>query len=83
MRYDTPARWADYISITECDQFPFAYCATHWVKYKKVVDRAVAIWPYIKKVVEKWEKLAPSKRPKGKNYQTVLAAIKITLLQQS
>ena len=38
MLYDTPARWADYISITECDQFPFAYCAAHWVKYKKVVD---------------------------------------------
>ena len=73
---DTPARQADYISITECDKFPFAYCTTCWVEDKKVADRAVEIWPNIKKVVEKWEKLAPSKRPKGKNYQTVLAAFK-------
>ena len=64
--HDTPARRADYISITECDKFPFAYCATRWVEDKKVADRAVEIWPNIKKVVEKWEKLAPSKRPKEK-----------------
>ena len=78
--YDTPARRADYISITECDKFPFAYCATRWVEEKKVVDRAVEIWLNIKKVVEKWEKLAPSKRSKGKNYQKVLAAIKDNLI---
>ena len=78
--HDTPARRADYISITECDKFPFAYCATRWVEDKKVADRAVEIWPNIKKVVEKWEKLAPSERPKGKNYQTVLAAIKDNLI---
>ena len=78
--HDTPARRADYISITECDKFPFAYCATRWVEDKKVADRAVEIWPKIKRVVEKWEKLAPSKRPKGKNYQTVIAAIKDYLI---
>ena len=78
--HDTSARRADYISITECDKFPFAYCATRWVEDKKVADRAVEIWPNIKKVVEKWEKLAPSERPKGKNYQTVLAAIKDNLI---
>ena len=81
--YDTPARRADYISITECDKFLFAYCATRWVEEKKVVDRAVEIWLNIKKVVEKWEKLAPSKRSKEKNYQKVLQLSKITLLQQS
>ena len=80
MLHDTPARQADYISITECDQFPFAYCATCWVEYKKVAHRVVEIQPNIKKVVEKWEKLTPSKRPKGKNYQTVLAAIKDYLI---
>ena len=74
--HDTPARRADYISIAECNKFPFAYCATRWVEDKKVADRAVEIWPNIKRVVEKWEKLASSKRPKGKNYQTVLASIK-------
>ena len=68
MLHDTPARRADYISITECDQFPFAYCATCWVEYKKVADQVVEIWSNIRKVVEKWEKLTPSKRPKGKNY---------------
>lgn len=77
--HDTPARRADYISITECDEFPFAFCATRWVEDMKVANRAVELWPNIKKVVEKWEKLAPSKRPKGKNYQTVLAAIKDNL----
>ena len=47
---------------------------------KKVEGRTVYIWPNIKKVVEKWEKLTPSKKPKGKNYQTVLAAIKDNLI---
>ena len=59
---------------------PFAYCASRWVEDKKVADRAVEIWPNIKKGVEKWEKLAPSKRLKGKNYQTVFAAIKDNLV---
>lgn len=56
--HDTPARWTDYISITECNKFPFAYCATCWVEDKKVADRIVEVWPNIKKVVEKWEKFA-------------------------
>ena len=51
--HDTPARRADYISISECYTFPFTYCATLWVEDKKVVDRAVEIWPNVKKVVKK------------------------------
>ena len=78
--HETHATRTDYVSITECGKFPFAYCATLWVKDKKVGDRAVEIWPKIKKVVEKWEKLAPSKRPKVKNIRQFLQLSKITLL---
>ena len=53
--HGTPARRADYISITECDKFPFGYRANCWVKDMKVSDQAVEIWSNIKKVVEKWQ----------------------------
>ena len=45
-----------------------------------MADRALEIWPNIKKVAQKWEKITPSKTPKEKNYQTALTAIKDNLI---
>ena len=47
-----------------------------------MADRALEIWPNIKKVAQKWEKITPSKTPKKKkkNYQTAITAIKDNLI---
>ena len=46
--------------------FPFSFCATRW---------AIEIWVNICKIIDVWQKLAPSERPKCKSYTTVVAAV--------
>ena len=72
---DSPARRADYISVTGSTLFPFSFCATRWVEDKKGADRAIEIWVNICKVIDVWQKLAPSKRSRCKSYTTVVTAI--------
>ena len=38
--YDTPACWADYVSVTQSSEYPLFFCATRWVEDKKVSDSA-------------------------------------------
>ena len=73
--HDSPARRADYISVTGSTLFPFSFCATRWVEDKKVADRTVEIWVNTCKIIDAWQKLAPSKRPKCKSYTTVVTAV--------
>ena len=68
--HDSPARRADYISVTGSTLFPFSFCGTRWVEDKKVADRTVEIWVNTCKIIDAWQKLAPSKRPKCKSYTT-------------
>ena len=72
---DSPARRADYISVTGSTLFPFSFCATRWVEDKKGADRAIEIWVNICEVIDVWQKLAPSKRSRCKSYTTVVTAI--------
>ena len=82
--HDTPARRADYISITECDKFPFAYCATCWVKDKKVVDWVVEIWPNIKNSIWEVEKACNQQKiQRKKNIRQFLQLSKINLPHQN
>ena len=55
--------------------FPFSFCATRWAEDNKVADRAIEIWDNICKIIDVWQKLAPSERPKCKSYTTVVAAV--------
>ena len=41
---------------------------TRWVESKSVADRAVLVWPNIRKLVLFWEKLPKSKQPKCKSF---------------
>ena len=71
--HDSPACRADYISVTGSTLFPFSFCATRWVEDKKVADRAIEIWVNICKIIDVWQKLAPSQRPKCKSYTAVVS----------
>ena len=44
-----------------------------------MADRAIEIWPSICKLVEFWERLPPSKRPKSKSFLNVQEAVKDSL----
>ena len=61
--HNSPARRADYISVTRSKLFSFSFCSTRWVEDKNVADRVVEMWVNICKIIDVWEKLAPSKRP--------------------
>ena len=73
--HDSPVHRADYISVTGSMLFPLSFCATRWVEDKKVADKAVEIWVNICKIIDLWQKLVPSKRPKRKSYTTVVTAV--------
>jgi len=81
--HESPARREDYESITGQAIYPLFFCATRWTESKPVADRAINIWPSICKLVEFWEKLPPSKRPKSKSFLNVQKAVKdkLTLLK--
>ena len=78
--HDSPARRADFVTVASCDIFPFAFCSTRWVEDKKVAERELLIWDNIKKIVKFWERLAKSKCPQCKSYETVLDATKDELI---
>ena len=44
-----------------------------------MADRAIEIWPSIYRLVEFWEKLLPSKRPKSKSFLNVQEVVKDSL----
>ena len=74
--HDSPARRADYVTVTECENFPSCFCATRWVEDQKVAERLCSIWENIKKMTKYWEALPKSKRPKWKSDNTVVEGTK-------
>ena len=73
--HDTPARRADYISITSSILFPLFFCATRWVDDKAPADRLIDIWPNIIKIVKFWLSLTKKKQPSGKSFDAVKSAV--------
>ena len=74
--HDSPARRADYVTLTECENFPSCFCATRWVEDQKVAERLCSIWENIKKMTKCWETLPKTKRQKCKSYNTVVEGTK-------
>ena len=72
--HDSPARRADYIIVTGSTLFPFSFCVARLVKDKKAADRAIEIWVNMCKIIDLWQKLTSSERPKCKSYTTVVTA---------
>ena len=76
---DSPARREDFISITDSNVFPFDFVGTRWIMDGPVAERLILVWPNVCKYIRSVEKTytkAPSKRPKTKSYERVLAAYK-------
>ena len=73
--HDSPARRADYITITKSNKFPLAFCSTRWIEDRHVADRLLEIWPEIVKVVNYWNSLPKSKQPKCKTFITLVNAV--------
>jgi hypothetical protein len=73
--HDTPARRADYITITSSELFPLFFCATRWVEDKAPADRLREIWPNIIKIVKFWLTLTKKKQPSGKSFDAVKGAV--------
>ena len=47
--HNSPARRTDYVTVTECENFPYAFCSTRWVEDQKVAERLCLVWENIKK----------------------------------
>ena len=46
-----------------------------WVEDRTVADRFFEIWKHIVAIVNHWEKLPKSKRPKSKSYEHLKSAV--------
>ena len=71
--HDSPARRADYVTVTECENFPSCFWATRCVEDQKVAER---LWENIKNMTKYWEALPKGKWPKCKSYNTVVEGSK-------
>lgn len=54
---NTPARRADYISITESNVFPIKFCQTRWVENAKVANKAIEVFPQVKNYIQSTKRL--------------------------
>ena len=54
---DSPARRADYIDFTGCDQFPKKFCSVRWVENVEVCERALEVFKHIKLYISKAKNL--------------------------
>ena len=70
--HDLPARKDTYIHVNLCKPFPKRLCPTRWTEYEEVVSRTIEIFGNAERVMEKFESLARSKRPKNQPYETLL-----------
>ena len=71
----SPARYAEYKSITGSNVMPALFCGTRWVEDKKVAERLVEIWPNIVKYITETEKKPKKDIPSSKHYETVKSAV--------
>ena len=53
----------------------FLTCEFSWVQNKKVTERLLHVWDYMKQGFAYWEKLPKLKRPPSKSYETMKKAI--------
>ena len=70
--YDLPGRKDTYICVNLWETFPKRFFPTRWTENGEVVSRAIKIWDNFKRVMEEFESLAQSKRPKNQSNETLL-----------
>jgi hypothetical protein len=72
---ESPARRADYSTITGSQVFPLQFCGTRWVEDLSVAQRAVEIWENITKYIEHVSNGPKSKIPKCASFISVNKAV--------
>ena len=71
---DSLARRDVYIKLNDDTTFARKFCGTRWVENEIVADRALTVWDKVMKVVDHYEKLCVSKRPKNnKSYERLVS----------
>ena len=46
--HDTPSQRADFMSLTECEEFPQKWCAVRWVDNARVIEKNLGLLPHVK-----------------------------------
>ena len=59
-----PARKDTYICLNLCGIFPRRFCPTWWTENEELVSRAIEMWDNVRRVMEEFESLGWSRRPK-------------------
>ena len=72
---ETPARREDYTKNTESEVFPQQFCGQRWLEDKKIVERALEIWPNITAYVNETLKKPMSQTPIASSFATVRSAV--------
>ena len=62
---DSPARCDLYINLSRSDNFPLMFCQTRLVEDETVTSRAIDVWKFVVSVINYFESLSKSKRPKN------------------
>ena len=70
--HDSPIRKDTYIRFNLCETFPKRFCPKQWIENEEVFSRAIEIRGNVKRVIEEFESLVRSKRPKNQSYETLL-----------
>jgi len=68
---DSPAKREDYEALSGSSMWPLRFCGTRWLEDLAVAERAVLIWPNIKKYVEEVCKLPKSKIPTSQSFKNL------------
>ena len=75
---DTPARREDFTTITGSTEFPLDHCAHRWVENIPVAERALKVWPHIRKFIQHMQ--MSKKAPRTKSFESLQASMKDELL---
>lgn len=71
-----PTRRADYQFLTQSSLFPLKFCCIRWVENSKVLQRAGAMLPHLKKYINLVEK----NPPQSENFKKLKVTVKDELL---
>ena len=64
-------RRKDYKTEESSKRLPYSFCKTCWLDDKLVADRAIEMWPNIKKNLQVWQSGPKSKFPDSRYYRIV------------
>ena len=77
---DSPAKREDYEVLSGSSMWPLRFCGTRWLEDLPVAERAVLIWPNIKKYITEVTKLPKSKIPKSQSFKNLQEFIRDPLI---